>query len=123
MRRLAKRAIKFIPLLAAVLLLLAWPGKGQTSPTFFYVGTAVDGTTGLESVFSNEVQGNYNGPTHTVALTWTASTSGSVSGYNIYRGTKLGGPYAKINPALIAGLSFNDVAVLPNPPALAAASK
>src|SRR5262249_41151001 len=30
---------------------------------------------------------------HTVALSWTASTSTGVAGYNVYRGTTSGGPY------------------------------
>jgi hypothetical protein len=47
---------------------------------------------------------------HSVALTWTASTS-SVSGYNVYRGTANGGPYALVNISLVAGLSFTDSTV------------
>lgn len=43
-----------------------------------------------------------------VALTWTASTS-TISGYNVYRGTANGGPYIKLNAALIAGLAYSDV--------------
>jgi len=42
-------------------------------------------------------------PAHTVTLTWTASTSPNVSGYNVYRGTASGGPYTKVNSALITG--------------------
>src|SRR5580698_6997371 len=37
---------------------------------------------------------------HTVGLSWTASTSQNVVGYNIYRGNQSGGPYAKINSSL-----------------------
>jgi hypothetical protein len=37
---------------------------------------------------------------HSVTLTWNASTSSNVVGYNIYRGGQSGGPYAKINSAL-----------------------
>src|SRR5215469_3214349 len=38
--------------------------------------------------------------THLVALTWRASTSRHIVGYNIYRGHRSGGPYTKINTAL-----------------------
>jgi len=38
--------------------------------------------------------------THRVTLTWRASTSQHVVGYNIYRGNRSGGPYIKINTAL-----------------------
>ncbi|MGC2829312.1 MAG: choice-of-anchor D domain-containing protein, partial [Candidatus Acidiferrum sp.] len=47
---------------------------------------------------------------HSVALSWTASTS-TVSGYNVYRGTVSGGPYTKINSSLVAGLSYTDLMV------------
>jgi len=48
--------------------------------------------------------------THTVALTWNASTS-TVSGYNVYRSIVSGSSYVKINPVLNAGLSFTDATV------------
>src|SRR2546426_376632 len=49
------------------------------------------------------------GTSHSVALTW--SPESAVSGYNVYRGTKSGGPYSKINPVLDASASFTDTAV------------
>jgi len=49
-------------------------------------------------------------PTHSVTLSWTASTS-SVIGYNLYRGVINGGPYSKINSALIAGTQYSDTTV------------
>jgi hypothetical protein len=44
---------------------------------------------------------------HSVALTWNASPS-TVAGYNVYRGTVSGGPYAKINSSLVAVLDYTD---------------
>ncbi|HEU4413870.1 MAG TPA: choice-of-anchor D domain-containing protein [Candidatus Angelobacter sp.] len=44
---------------------------------------------------------------HTVDVNWSASTS-TVAGYNVYRGTVSGGPYSKINSALVTGLTFTD---------------
>ena len=44
---------------------------------------------------------------HTVDVNWGASTS-VVAGYNVYRGTGSGGPYSKINTALVTGLKFTD---------------
>ena len=44
---------------------------------------------------------------HTISLSWTGSTS-SVSGYNIYRSSTSGGPYAKVNSAMVPGTSFSD---------------
>ena len=37
---------------------------------------------------------------HTVDVAWSASTSASLQGYNVYRSTTTGGPYTKISPAL-----------------------
>ena len=50
-------------------------------------------------------------PTHSVNLSWTASTSQNISGYNIYRGVKSGGPYSKINAVLNASTLYTDTTV------------
>lgn len=44
---------------------------------------------------------------HSVTVTWKASKS-QVKGYNVYRATKSGGPYSRINLALVQGLSYQD---------------
>jgi hypothetical protein len=49
--------------------------------------------------------------THTVTLTWNASTS-AVSGYNVYRSTVSGAGYTKINPSLASLLSYTDSSVV-----------
>lgn len=48
--------------------------------------------------------------THTVSLTWNASTS-TVSGYNVYRTTVSGSSYVRINPSLDASLAYTDATV------------
>ena len=45
---------------------------------------------------------------HMVELSWNASTSTSVVGYNVYRGTATAGPFSKINPALNASMNYTD---------------
>ena len=60
-------------------------------------------TVGSSSVPQSE-QGSKG---HSVTLTWKASKS-AVKGYNVYRGTKSGGPYSRINPDLVPGLSYKD---------------
>jgi hypothetical protein len=50
-------------------------------------------------------------PQHTVNLSWTASTSQNIIGYNIYRGVKSGGPYSKINSVLNASTLYSDATV------------
>jgi len=37
---------------------------------------------------------------HSVDVTWSASTSASLAGYNVYRGNASGGPYTKLSPTL-----------------------
>jgi hypothetical protein len=51
-------------------------------------------------------------PQHSVSLSWTASTSQNITGYNIYRGIKSGGPYSKINPVLNASTVYTDTTVV-----------
>jgi Abnormal spindle-like microcephaly-assoc'd, ASPM-SPD-2-Hydin len=50
-------------------------------------------------------------PLHSVSLSWTASNSSGVNGYNIYRGTTSGGPYSKINAVLNASTLYTDSTV------------
>ncbi|MGA9963720.1 MAG: choice-of-anchor D domain-containing protein [Terriglobales bacterium] len=51
-------------------------------------------------------------PIHSVSLSWTASTSSDVTGYNIYRGAGSAGPYSKINSSLNAGTTYTDNSVV-----------
>jgi fibronectin type 3 domain-containing protein len=48
--------------------------------------------------------------THSVTLTWTASAS-TVSGYNVYKSSVSGGPYAKVNSTLVVATTYVDSAV------------
>jgi hypothetical protein len=41
-------------------------------------------------------------------LSWTASDSADVSGYNVYRSGTAGGPYTRMNSYLISGTSYVD---------------
>jgi hypothetical protein len=43
---------------------------------------------------------------HSVSLAW--SLAGGIDGYNIYRGTQTGGPYAKLNGSPQKGSSYTD---------------
>ncbi len=46
-----------------------------------------------------------------VDLSWNASFSKNVTGYNVYRGTQSGGPYRQINPILNASTVYTDTSV------------
>lgn len=48
---------------------------------------------------------------HSVSLSWTDTHSGIV-GYNVYRGSVSGGPYAQVNSALEATPAYDDTSVV-----------
>jgi hypothetical protein len=48
---------------------------------------------------------------HSVTLNWNASTSTSVAGYRVFRGTVPGGPYTLMNSSLLNRLTFTDATV------------
>jgi Abnormal spindle-like microcephaly-assoc'd, ASPM-SPD-2-Hydin len=90
----ATLVITFAPTTAgAVTGNVAVSSNASNSPTINLAGTGVQQTP------------------HTVALTWTASVSTDVIGYNIYRGTTTGGPYSILDSAPVAADSYNDSAV------------
>jgi hypothetical protein len=45
---------------------------------------------------------------HTVTLSWIASVSPNVIGYNVYRATSSGGPYAKVNGSPVGATTYLD---------------
>lgn len=112
-------------LFALVLLLAATFSNAQVAPTYYYVATTVD-VNNLESIFSNEASATLVQGKHIVSLTWTAPTipvgGAAIAGYNVYRGTVKGGPYAKISTTLVTGVTYSDtIGTLPNaPPGLTA---
>lgn len=95
---------------------------GQSANFKVTFAPAVTGTvSGKLSLVSNALDSPVNIPlsgagvtsvSHSVTLTWTASTSSNVAGYNVYRGTVSGGPYSKLNSALVAGTSYTDTDVV-----------
>ena len=48
---------------------------------------------------------------HSVTLTWTASTTTGVTGYNVYRSTTTGGPYTKLTSTAVTGTTYTDNSV------------
>jgi hypothetical protein len=70
---------------------------------FFFTSTS---TSALETA-----SGSGANLQHTVDLSWNASTSTSITGYNVYRGSISGGPYSKINSALETSMNYGDSTV------------
>jgi hypothetical protein len=48
---------------------------------------------------------------HSVSLSWKASSSADVIGYNLYRSSISGGPYTALNGLLVTGTAYTDTAV------------
>jgi hypothetical protein len=115
-----KKLFTYAVLFLLLFLLVGIPVFSQLTSNVFYVVTAVD-TIGLESGFSNEAAGTVTTVKHTTTLTWTAAVPGSnpIASYNMYRGSKTGGPYAKINaaPILAPTVTYVDTVAPPNNPA------
>jgi len=87
--------------------------------TVVFAPTATGAVSGSVSVTSNAsgspamitISGSgIQATSHSVALTWGASTS-TVSGYNVYRSTTSGSGYSKLNGALVGSLNYSDTTV------------
>jgi Abnormal spindle-like microcephaly-assoc'd, ASPM-SPD-2-Hydin len=79
--------------------------SGAASGTITFVSNATNSPT------TQSVSGTGTAPPqHSVDLTWNPSTS-VVVGYNVYRGTKSGGPYTKINSSLDGSTAYTDSTV------------
>jgi centrosomal CEP192-like protein len=82
-------------------------GQSLSVPVVFDPGTAgtVNGSLALVSngttLLSVPLSGTGLAPlAHSVDVTWAASTSTPLQGYNVYRSTASGGPYTKLSPTL-----------------------
>ena len=76
-------------------------------------GTATATLTFISNASNSPTQQTATGnglppPQHSVGLSWSASDSQGVVGYNVYRGGVSGGPYSKINTSLDAGTNYTD---------------
>jgi hypothetical protein len=79
---------------------------GATSGTASFVSDASNSPTVLS------VSGTGTQPVqHSVLLSWTASGSPNIAGYNIYRSETSGGPYSKLNSSLNPSTSYTDSTV------------
>jgi hypothetical protein len=76
---------------------------GATSGTAQFISDASNSPTVLS------MNGTGTPPAqHSVLLSWTASNSPNIDGYNIYRSGTSGGPYSKLNSSLNNGTSYTD---------------
>lgn len=98
--------------------LILTPGQQATLAATFTPASAgtAKGSVSVSSNASNSpdsitLSGTGVAPaSHSVALSWTASTS-TVVGYNTYTSQQSGGPYTKLTSAPVAGTSYTDANV------------
>jgi hypothetical protein len=74
--------------------------SGTASATLSFASNASNATESLSGNGVSVVQ-------HTVSLNWSPSTS-QVNGYNVYRGSTAGGPYAKLNSTPDPNTAYSD---------------
>lgn len=81
---------------------------GAASATLTFTSNAQPSTT-TEAVTGSGTAAS----THDVSLSWTASTSGNISGYNVYRSpySTACGSFSKINSLLNTGTLYTDSTV------------
>jgi len=82
------------------------PGTGVASGSISFPSNASNSPT-VESLTGTGTPP----PQHTVNLSWTASTSQNIIGYNIYRSVTSGKQYSKINSVLDASTIYSDTTV------------
>jgi hypothetical protein len=80
-------------------------GDGNASGNLMFQSNAADSPT------SEPLSGTGTAPF--VSLSWTASSSQNVTGYNVYRSTSKPGSYARINSSLDPDTNFTDTTVAP----------
>ncbi len=78
---------------------------------FLFLILAVAGCGSAGSASSASSPGSASNA-HSVTLSWGPSAS-PVIGYNIYRGSQSGGPYARVNSSPQQSVSYSDNAVQP----------
>jgi hypothetical protein len=86
---------------------------GSTPCTANVLGSTVCNVVTVQRVVNSALGGAcVTGSSHSVALSWSASTSSNITGYNVYRSTTSGGPYTVVNGALVTGTTFTDGSVV-----------
>jgi hypothetical protein len=79
--------------------------SGSATANVTFVSNASNSPT-VESLI-----GSATAPQYSVALVWSASSSNDVVGYNIYRGTVSGGPYARLTSTMDTNTTGTDSTV------------
>lgn len=82
--------------------------SGATSGGIIFLSDATNSPT--TQTFSGTGGAVAQAAQHSVDLTWDLGSSG-ITGYNIYRGTRSGGPYTRLNSTPLASSGYTDLTV------------
>ena len=89
-------------------------GTGIATSAVSGTTIAAGQTTTLNVTFAPKTAEIFSGSlkvtTHSVELSWAASTSEDIVGYNVYRAIGTGG-YSKLDSSIVTGLKYTDVTV------------
>jgi hypothetical protein len=84
------------------------PGVGGVTRIAVKVASQADPTKSVSAAVTALAQVGQ----HAVELSWNASTSADIVGYNVYRGQVVNGPYSKINTGgLVASTLYSDASI------------
>jgi fibronectin type 3 domain-containing protein len=91
---------------------------GQTAQmSVVFAPRATGSVTGRVTITSNATNSpnsvttagtGVSGTAHSAALSWGASSSSGIAGYNVYRSTTPGASFVRINSALLTALKYTD---------------
>lgn len=107
---------------AGMLLPMMIPSGGTASMTLTFSPQTSGTSTGLLSLISNATNSGVNVPIagvgtprlqHSVTLSWDSSGTDDIVGYNLYRSTRSGGPFARVNLEVNSSTSETDDTVSP----------
>lgn len=87
-------------------------GVPTTVGTFSFTAKVADSSAPAQTATANLIITVAQGTAYSVALTWIASPSSGVAGYNVYRSAVSGNNYIRINTTPVSGLSYTDGTVL-----------
>lgn len=104
---------------------LSLPAGQSASFNVTFAPTATGSASGNLAIISNALESPVNVPftgsgvtvtAHSASLSWTASTSPNIAGYNVYRITSSNStapnpPYTKLNASLVSAVTYQDTTV------------
>lgn len=86
---------------------------GQSACTASINGAGTCNAATVQRVVNASISGGscVAGNPHSATVTWTASTSATVVGYNVYRSTTSTGEFVRLNSSPVVGTSYTDASV------------